>query len=228
MNINDKVEKIFSYLLSIKNMNQKTIRNINEYEKVYWEKELQNISGCTFNVDENKDYWLSIDERAKELYNQFQKTYLQLEKNSEDLEIIWSNGLLSWEKDGKKIIHPIFTTKMEIKFESKKKKFTLKPYNNQTNVELEFLNEYLEIKLDSLLKIRNKAKDMALDVRNIQMASKIFEELAMLLQAYTEDVYIDELSSAADILTKSNIQFLQCTLHHTSQGGHKTLEYGIK
>ncbi|NNU77095.1 AAA domain-containing protein [Clostridium estertheticum] len=207
MNINDKVEKIFSYLLSIKNMNQKTIRNINEYEKVYWEKELQDISGCTFNIDDNKDYWLSIDERAEKLYNQFQKTYLQLEKNSEDLEIIWSNGLLSWEKEDKKIIHPIFTTKMEIKFDSKKKRFTLKPYNNQTNVELEFLNEYLEVNLDSLLKIRNKAKDMALDVRNIKMASKIFEELAMLLNSYTNDVYIDELSSDSDILTKTNIQF---------------------
>ncbi|MBW9152411.1 AAA domain-containing protein [Clostridium estertheticum] len=207
MNINEKVEKIFSYLLSIKNMNQKTIRNINEYEKVYWEKELQDISGCTFNIDDNKDYWLSIDERAEKLYNQFQKTYLQLEKNSEDLEIIWSNGLLSWEKEDKEIIHPIFTTKMEIKFDSKKKRFTLKPYNNQTNVELEFLNEYLEVNLDSLLKIRNKAKDMALDVRNIKMASKIFEELAMLLNSYTNDVYIDELSSDSDILTKTNIQF---------------------
>ncbi|MBU3100767.1 MULTISPECIES: AAA domain-containing protein [Clostridium] len=207
MNINDKVEKIFSYLLSIKNMNQKTIRNINEYEKVYWEKELQDISGCTFNIDDNKDYWLSIDERAEKLYHQFQKTYLQLEKNSEDLEIIWSNGLLSWEKEDKKIIHPIFTTKMEIKFDSKKKRFTLKPYNNQTNVELEFLNEYLEVNLDSLLKIRNKAKDMALDVRNIKMASKIFEELAMLLNSYTKDVYIDDLSSDSDILSKTNIQF---------------------
>ncbi|MBU3159524.1 AAA family ATPase [Clostridium frigoris] len=207
MNINDKVEKIFSYLLSIKNMNQKTIRNINEYEKVYWEKELQDISGCTFNIDDNKDYWLSIDERAQDLYNQFQKTYLQLEKNSEDLEIVWTNGLLSWEKEEKEIIHPVFTTKMEIKFDSKKKSFTLKPYNNQTNVELEFLNEYLEVNLDSLLKIRNKAKDMALDVRNIKIASKIFDELAMLLKSYTKDVYIDELSSASDILTKTNIQF---------------------
>ncbi|MBU3156369.1 AAA domain-containing protein [Clostridium estertheticum] len=207
MNINEKVEKIFSYLLSIKNMNQKTIRNINEYEKVYWEKELQDISGCIFNIDDNKDYWLSIDERAEKLYNQFQKTYLQLEKNSEDLEIIWSNGILSWEKEDKEIIHPIFTTKMEIKFDSKKKRFTLKPYNNQTNVELEFLNEYLEVNLDSLIKIRNKAKDMALDVRNIKMASKIFEELATLLNSYTKDVYIDELSSDSDILTKTNIQF---------------------
>ncbi|MBU3200151.1 AAA domain-containing protein [Clostridium estertheticum] len=207
MNINEKVEKIFSYLLSIKNMNQKTIRNINEYEKVYWEKELQDISGCIFNIDDNKDYWLSIDERAEKLYNQFQKTYLQLEKNSEDLEIIWSNGILSWEKEDKEIIHPIFTTKMEIKFDSKKKRFTLKPYNNQTNVELEFLNEYLEVNLDSLIKIRNKAKDMALDVRNIKMASKIFEELATLLNSYTKDVYIDELSDDSDILTKTNIQF---------------------
>ena len=126
MNINNKVEKIFSYLLSIKNMNEKTIRNINEYERVYWQKEIQNTSGITFNYDENKDYWLTIDERAEKLYSEFQKTYLQLEKNSEDLEIIWSNGLLTWQKEEKKIVHPIFTTKMEIKFDSNEKNIYFK------------------------------------------------------------------------------------------------------
>lgn len=207
MNTNDKVEKIFSYLLSIKNMNEKTIRNINEYEKVYWQKEVQNICGCTFSGDENKDYWLSIDDKAEALYSEFQKTYLQLEKNSEDLEIIWSNGLLTWQKEEEKIIHPVFTTKMEIKFDSRKKVFTLKPYNNQTNVELEFLNEYLEVNLDSLLNLRNEAKDMALDVRNIEMASGIFEELAMLLKAHKEGFYFGELSGYADIEFQTNVQF---------------------
>ena len=207
LNINTKVEKIFSYLLSIKNMNQKTIRNVNEYEKIYWQKDLENITGCTFNLDENKDYWLTIDERSEKLYSQFQKTYLQLEKNSEDLEMIWSNGLLTWEKEGKEIVHPIFTTKMEIKFDSKEKRFTLKPYNNQTNVELEFLNEYLEVNLDSLLEIRNKARDMALDVRNIEMAWSIFKEIAMLLKAGADEFYIEKLSGGAEILPKTNIQF---------------------
>ncbi len=207
MNINSKVEKVFSYLLSIKNMNEKTIRNINEYDSVYWQKEIQNIPGCTFNFDENKDCWLTIDSRAEKLYKQFQKTYLQLEKNSEDLEIIWSNGLLTWEKEGKKIVHPIFTTKMEIKFDSIMKTFILKPYNNQTNVELEFLNEYLEVNLNSLVELRNKAKDMALDVRNVEMAWEIFEDVASLLKAREEGVYIDELSGEADILIQSNIQF---------------------
>ncbi|MBZ9621533.1 hypothetical protein G9F71_001435 [Clostridium sp. FP2] len=207
MDINNKVEKVFSYLLSIKNMNEKTIRNINEYESVYWQKEIQNTPGITFNCDENKDYWLTIDERTKVLYSKFQKIYLQLEKNSEDLEIIWSNGLLTWQKEDKEIVHPIFTTKMEIKFDSMKKAFTLKPYNNQTNVELEFLNEYLEVNLDSLLVLRNKAKDMALDVRNIERASKIFEEIAMLLNAQEEGFYVKELSSKEDILVQANIRF---------------------
>ncbi len=51
----------------------------------------------------------------------FKRYILQLEKNSEDLEIIWSNGLLTWEKEEKEIVHPIFTTKMEIKFDLKEK-----------------------------------------------------------------------------------------------------------
>jgi superfamily I DNA and/or RNA helicase len=188
-------------------MNQKTIRNINEYESLYWQKALQNTTGCTFNDDENKDYWLSIDERAEKLYSEFQKTYLQLEKNSEDLEIVWSNGLLTWQKDGKEIVHPIFTTKMEIKFDSTKKTFNLNPYNNQTNVELEFLNEYLEVSLDSLLNLRNKAKDMALDVRNIATASKTFEDIAVLLKSHSGELYINELCCETDIKIDINIRF---------------------
>jgi superfamily I DNA and/or RNA helicase len=207
LDINSKVEKIFSYLLSIKNMNEKTIRNVDEYEKIYWQKQLQNTSGCTFNSDENKDYWLCIDERAEVLYSQFQKIYLQLEKNSEDLEIIWSNGLLVWQREDEKIVHPIFTTKMEIKFDLKEKVFMLSPYNNQTNVELEFLNEYLEVNLESLLNLRNKARDMALDVRNIEIASGIFEELAMLLKAKDGGFYVEKLSQGVDIEPKVGIQF---------------------
>lgn len=207
MDINSKVEKIFSYLLSIKNMNEKTIRNVCEYEKIYWQKQLQNTSGCSFNNDENKDYWLSIDEKSGALYSQFQKIYLQLEKNSEDLEIIWSNGILAWQREDEKIVHPIFTTKMELKFDLKEKIFTLNPYNNQTNVELEFLNEYLEVNLDSLINLRNKAKDMALDVRNIEMASEIFEELAMILKAKDGSFYVDNISQGEDIEPKANIQF---------------------
>lgn len=207
MDINSKVEKIFSYLLSIKNMNEKTIRNVDEYEKVYWQKQLQNTRGCNFNNDENKDYWISIDERSETLYSQFQKIYLQLEKNSEDLEIIWSNGLLAWQREDEKIVHPIFTTKMELKFDLKEKIFTLNPYNNQTNVELEFLNEYLEVNLDRLLNLRNKAKDMALDVRNIEMASEIFEELAILLNAKDGSFYVEKLSQGVDIDPKVSIKF---------------------
>jgi len=188
-------------------MNEKTIRNINEYESVFWQKEIQDITGCNFNCDESVDYWLTIDERAEKLYSQFQKTYLQLEKNSEDLEIIFSNGILTWKVEEKTIVHPIFTTKMEMKFDVARKIFTLKPYNNQTNVELEFLNEYLEVNLDSLLSLRNKAKDMALDVRNIEMASRIFEEIAILLKAHKEGFFIESLSGQEDIVIDTNIQF---------------------
>lgn len=188
-------------------MNEKTVKNVNEYEKLYWQKEVESISGCTFNSDEDKDYWLKIDEKAGELYGEFQKIYLQLEKNSEDLEIIWSNGFLTWQVEEEKIVHPIFTTKMEIRFDSKEKMFTIKPYNNQSNVELEFLNEQMKINLDSLLNLRNKAKDMALDVRSIKMALQIFEELAILLKAHEANFYIDEISGGLDIKTEANIQF---------------------
>ena len=65
----------------------------------------------------------------------------------------------------------------------------------------------MEVNLDSLLNIRNKAKDMAIDVRNIEMASNIFEEIAILLKAHKEEFYIGELSDDSDIRFQDNIQF---------------------
>lgn len=39
------VSKIFEYLLAVKNLNEKTIHKITEYEKHWWQDELLDIEG---------------------------------------------------------------------------------------------------------------------------------------------------------------------------------------
>ncbi|MGG3920281.1 AAA domain-containing protein [Parageobacillus thermoglucosidasius] len=56
-----KVIQIFEYLLAVKNLNEKIIRNINEYERVWWINELPHFEGCYLNGSgENIDAWLEV------------------------------------------------------------------------------------------------------------------------------------------------------------------------
>lgn len=56
-----KVARIFEYLLAVKNLNEKVIRNVNEYEKVWWEKDLPNIDGLYIGgKGTNEDAWYEV------------------------------------------------------------------------------------------------------------------------------------------------------------------------
>lgn len=56
-----KVARIFEYLLAVKNLNEKVIRNINDYEKVWWEKDLPNIEGIYIGgKGTNEEAWYEV------------------------------------------------------------------------------------------------------------------------------------------------------------------------
>ena len=87
MDCKDKVKEIFSYLLNVKNLNEKIIRNIWDYEKLYWESELLKTVGCSVNKNNSKEWWLKVNKKCKRLYDQFLKLYLELERRDENLEL---------------------------------------------------------------------------------------------------------------------------------------------
>lgn len=140
MEVNPKVVQIFNYLHSIKNLNHKKVRNINEYEEVFYENEICNLEGVTVVSSEENDNWLEVSKNSKELYKKISKLYLTIEKNSENLEVVYGHGLLVGNIGGKRIVHPIFTTRMDLVFNEKLSVFSLKPYNNVTNIELSILS----------------------------------------------------------------------------------------
>ncbi|WP_284035622.1 AAA domain-containing protein [Neobacillus sp. 114] len=56
-----KVARIFEYLLAVKNLNEKVIRNINDYEKVWWEKDLPDIEGFYMGGQgTNEEAWYEV------------------------------------------------------------------------------------------------------------------------------------------------------------------------
>ncbi|WAM34088.1 AAA domain-containing protein [Caldicellulosiruptor morganii] len=61
MGINNKVCKIFEYLLAVKNLNDIVIRNIEQYDEVIWQKDLPEYEGCFLNGSgKYKEAWLEV------------------------------------------------------------------------------------------------------------------------------------------------------------------------
>jgi len=128
LTVNPKVMQVFNYLHSIKTINDKKIRNISDYEEVFYENDISSLEGVTLVYSEDKDNWIEITKTSKELYNKFSKLFFSLEKNSENLEVIYGHGLLVGNFGQQTVVHPLFTTKMDLTFDDKKSLFMLKPY----------------------------------------------------------------------------------------------------
>jgi very-short-patch-repair endonuclease len=60
-----KVKQIFEYLLAVKKMNEKIIRSVKEYEKIWWHSDFPNIDGCYFNGNGQVDNaWLEVHKQV--------------------------------------------------------------------------------------------------------------------------------------------------------------------
>lgn len=178
-------------------MNDKKIRNIDQYEEVFYQNEISELEGVDLINSEDNDNWIHINKSSKELYNKLSKLYLNLQKNSENLEVIYGHGLLVG-KIGQTIVnHPIFTTKMDLSFEEKKGLFTLKPYNNVTNIELDMLcdiegynnEEEFNLSLENIIKVSSKIKALGIDPRKEEEIKTSLEEIITSLNLKVKDDY---------------------------------------
>lgn len=200
-----KVEQIFTYLLSVKNMNDKKVRDVNEYEEVFYESSLVDKLGVKLNgeIDEN---WLEIDKSNKELYSKFSKIYLKMQKNSENLEITYGHGLLMGNVEDTHICHPILTTKMTLNFDEKVNMFSLKPYNNVTNVELDFLNELKNISLEDIISCSASVKALGIDAKNEEEVINAIEKVSEKLKLDFDGDY-KKLNSLLELSEKEGLTF---------------------
>ncbi len=60
-----KVKQIFEYLLAIKNMDEKIIRSVKQYEKTWWQSNFPNIIGCYLNGNgQIENAWLEVHKQV--------------------------------------------------------------------------------------------------------------------------------------------------------------------
>lgn len=206
MDTRDKIKNIFLYLLSIKNMDKKIVRDVTKYTRIIWEADLYNKKGCTLNKKEDEN-WLQIGKEHKELYNILFKIYSDLEKNSEDLEIVWGHSLLSWKVNNEKILHPMFTTKMSLNFNAEKGIFILTPYNNITNLELGVLEGLDLPNLHKIIDINIDVKNHGIDARNVEDIENLLGEILNCLSTDASQEIKKELLALSDITVGDNPTF---------------------
>ncbi|WP_416044752.1 AAA domain-containing protein [Clostridium tyrobutyricum] len=176
MHEREKIENIFSYLLSLKNLNEKTIKDVYDYERVYWEEKFLNLSGCIINKNSANDSWIEINEKSAYMYDEFFKLYQESEKRGENFEIICGSGLICWEVDNEKIRYPLLETRMRIEFNNLKKTFALVP-SGKTKFQSSIFEDIQKLNINSILDLEDKINNMNLDPRVKEDAKMAFSNI---------------------------------------------------
>ncbi|WP_446898262.1 AAA domain-containing protein [Clostridium sp. LBM24168] len=176
MSYREKVEKIFLYLLSLKNINEKTIRSVYDYDKLYWEEEFSNLQGCVINKNPTNDLWIDINKKCGKLYDDFFKLYQENEKRGENFEIICGYGLLSWKLNNEKIIHPVLETRMKIEFNALKRAFSLVP-SGKTKFQSTIFEDLEQDNLEDIFKLEDRVNNMNLDPRVKDETKEVFSDI---------------------------------------------------
>lgn len=226
----NKIKDIFKYLLQIKRLSNKIVRNVSDYDKSYWESDLNHMGGCFISKDGTKEWWLKVNKKAKGIYDQFFKILLDTEKNGEKTEILWGHGLFGWSTGEQKIIHPFLITRMEITFDEKLDALLLTPIG-KTIMETNFLRNINEFPMDELINIEKEFNFKCLDPRKFDEISPVFEEIMKKCSTsnfkisykdnfagvnkinVTENPYI--YNSPIIIVRKNNINFWESELEET-------------
>lgn len=116
--------------------------------------------------------------KVQNFYNQLFKLYQNLERNREQLEIVYSNGLIVWRKGNEKIFHPAFIRKMELSFDAKKGKFSFESINDETSLELNMLDNLDIPNKDKLEEIKNQVKGKYINPRKIEEIEEHLNQIA--------------------------------------------------
>lgn len=195
MNIRDRVKKVFQYLFYLKGLNQKVIRNVKDYDNVYFNEDFINAKGCVFNKNINNDWWICISKSAKGIYDDMFNLYENIEKKGENLEIVLGSGILAWKVKNKEIVHPLFTTAVHINFDLNDEKFYLK-LNDKVNMDVYFLKDITIHNYSNLLNIKEKFSEQRYS-NDIDFLDKYAEEILTCLTnegwKYTQNVSYKEI-----------------------------------
>lgn len=209
LNTREKVRSVFNYLGNLKKSQEKRVRHIGEYERVFFEKELFSHTGCKITTDEN--CVLEISKMNKELYNYFFNLHQQIENKSKNLEIVLGKGLVTWIKEKETIVHTMFSMPLELEFKVEKAIFCLKSKGNM-EMNTHFLEGLNIHNYSKLVEIQEEIRNKNIKISNLEYINNYYEPIINILSVdndkefkiyngkiFKEDI---EITSKVNILDK--------------------------
>ncbi|WP_378955259.1 AAA domain-containing protein [Pelosinus sp. sgz500959] len=204
--------QVFEYLLALKNITVPIVREFEDYKDVYWwQKELPVDEGCLLSPDtKSSEAWLEVYRQGSSpiteelssmpiqgLYGDLFALYQRLQREGDSIELVWGHGLLVWNLNGTQVCRPVFTTRLELLFDSKKGLFTLSPTSSGTTFELDMLNNNELPDPAHILGMERFIQDAGINPWDEVSIKPFLKELIESLSP--EGKVIDELMSGRDV-----------------------------
>lgn len=129
------------------------------------------------------------------IYDQLFTIYQHIQREGDDLEINWGQGLLNWKFENEEIQRHLLVTKMELQFNPRKGIFALVPTSKGKQVETDMLSNLSLPNMTGILERATELMDADVDPWNEQSVKPVFEEIVQLISSYGR--YSNELNRPA-------------------------------
>ena len=129
-------------------------------------------------IDQWKAWQRIAIERNKSqiLYGEMFALHHRMKREGDELEIFWGHGLLSWKGEKTTILHPVIITDLELDFQPKIGRFSLRTGANPPSLELDYLQDVPIKRMESLAELRSHLREKAIKVFNERHAKPFFTE----------------------------------------------------
>jgi len=204
--------QVFEYLLALKNIMVPVVRGLQDYKDMYWwQNELPIGEGCRISPrTKTSETWLEVYKpvnppspdnliqlQTEQLYGELFALYQRLQREGDSAELVWGHGLLTWNVHGTLVCRPVFTTRVELLFDPKKKLFTLVPTSSGTVLELDMLSPSELINSAHIVAMERSIQEVGIDPWDETSVNDFLKELVTTLSA--EGRLVDELISGRDL-----------------------------
>ncbi len=146
---NAQVSRIFEYLLAVKNLNEKIIRNISEYEKVWWEHDLPIAEGCyLFGNGTNQDAWLEVHKQeipTKPGLPTILQSWVKQWGNPDQMPEVISTRSLGKDEEGKEVFEQFEEDKERVSSYNEWIELTWKPWAEIASPKVKIQTLYTEL-----------------------------------------------------------------------------------
>lgn len=123
-------------------------------------------------AEENK-----LKKKIHDIYGQLFALLQRIEREGDNLEILWGDGVLTWSLPEGNISRPLLTTRLELSFDRVRGIFYIKPINGSTTLELDMFTGIEIANIDYLVKLESTVKSEGLDGLDSSLIKPLIKEI---------------------------------------------------